>query len=59
MARNLDSELARLTRTVRRRVAFMEPRAGASADPIRLSPTERLALTWDRIRARLLFWLRR
>ncbi|MDQ2859386.1 MAG: hypothetical protein M3T55_01375 [Pseudomonadota bacterium] len=58
MARDLDSELARLARIVRRRVAFLEPREIASANPIRLSVTERIALIWDRGRARVLRWLR-
>jgi|GEM_PF-5866143 len=58
MARDLEPELARLTRIVRRRVALLEPREIASANPIRLSATERLALLWDRARARVRRWLR-
>ena len=58
MARDLDNELARLARIVRRRVAFLEPRDGVAASPIRFSLTGRLALIWDRARARVLGWLR-
>ena len=58
MARDLEPELARLRRIARRRVALLEPREIASANPIRLSITERLALIWDRARGRVRRWLR-
>jgi len=58
MARNLDSELARLSRVVRRRVRLQEARKIAAENPVRVSHTERLALIWDRARARVRSWLR-
>ncbi|MGI8839471.1 MAG: hypothetical protein ACR2F8_01580 [Caulobacteraceae bacterium] len=59
MARDLETELARLWRKARRRVALLESRDRRSADPMTFSRAERLALIWDRTRARVLLWLRR
>ncbi len=58
MARDLESELARLWRTARRRAALLEPLDRRSADWVALSRAERLALIWERARARVLRWLR-
>jgi hypothetical protein len=58
MARNLESELARLSRAVRRRVNLLHPRGHASAHPLGLTAAERVALLWDRTGARVLRWLR-
>jgi hypothetical protein len=59
MARNLESELARLSRTVRRRVALQQTRDVASSRPIGLSAASRIAHIWERTRVRLLRWLGR
>jgi hypothetical protein len=59
MARNLERELARLSRTVRRKVAFRQPREAQSANPINLTALDRIALAWDRARSRILRWFRR
>ncbi len=58
MTRDLDSELARLARNVRRRVAFLDPRRGAVARrPVALTFRERVVLIWDQERARVRRWL--
>ena len=59
MARNLESELARLTRTVRRRVILLQPRGAPSATPIPLTARDRAILAWDRTGGRVIHWLRR
>ena len=59
MARNLDSELARLSRIARRRVRHWEARKIAADNLMKPSGAERVVLIWNRIRARLTRWLRR
>jgi hypothetical protein len=59
MARNLESELARLSRAVRRRVILLQPRGVPSADPIPLTARDRAILAWARTGGRLIPWLRR
>jgi hypothetical protein len=58
MARRLESELARLWRIARRRLALLESLDRRSTGPIAPSRAQRLALTWERTRRRVLRWLR-
>ncbi len=58
MARDLESELARLRQTVRRRLVLIESRARSRAPPFAHSYRDRLTLIWDRSGGRFLRWLR-
>jgi hypothetical protein len=59
MARNLESELARLSRTVRRRAMVQTPRGERVRSAAPLSAADRIALVWEQTGGRFLRWIQR